>query len=302
MTSPFPLPMAFVAWGTAPGKDWEGGSIGGGLFTPAKDAKVATIAFEIGQCSSTHVRWAHESGFFVVLWGVAGAGLGAELDALSYTDLSGAKRGPDGVMPQVEGPGQYDGALLGLTAIKGRPLPKAIVTTYGGLVNEATPTDGKKYAALRALGVRGCYVESYASDAPGHEDLDRMLGQGVIYGIPEAELLAVCGVFRGEMPSAYKGLGKLGRNFSLYLAEAMTTAQWEAWGEVPPVPTPTPIPVPTVKLAYWRLTAGASLLHEERAKTYPDASTGLGRMLLWMERNAAVIRNAKAVDLVHVLR
>jgi hypothetical protein len=296
---PFPLPMVFVAWATAPGKDWEGGSIGGGLIRPCLNEGFPTVALELGQFTAQHVEWCHAEGLFVVAWGVVDANLAARLAAVSYLDAAGRARGPDGVMVQVEGDGQYDGAVAGLRSILGVEIPKALVTTYGGMVDPAAPRDGKKYTALKALGVEGCFVECYASDQAVSADLDRMLGQGVIYGIPVGDLVPVCGVFRGERPSAYTGLTRHGRNFALYLAETMSTLQWEAWGAVPPVIPPLP---PAKVTAYWQLRAGASLLHEEKAITYASGQTGLGKMIVWMGSNGDLIRRARAVSLARISR
>lgn len=278
--------MAFVAWETRPGGRWEGGSIGGGLIQPCLKEGFRTVALQIGECTRQQVKWCQDAGLFVAVWNVVDANLGDALDELQ----------PDGVMPQIEGDGQYDGAIAGLNAIRARDLPRAIVTTYGGLTNPGSVTDGKRYAALRNLGVRGCFVECYASDDPVHANLDRMLAQGVVYGVPAGDLSPVCGTFRGEMPTAYEGLTKHGRDFSVYLAETMNTAQWDAWGALPPVVPPKP------KLAYWQVTAGAALLHEEEAKTYPDGSTGLAKAITWMQAHPDRIRTAKAVTLARVLR
>jgi hypothetical protein len=59
------------------------------------------------------------------------------------------------------------------------------------------------------------------------------------------------------------------------------------------------IPPPAL-LWYWRLSAGSVLLHSERAVTYADGSTGLGKMLTWEQTHRDVIRVAGRVLLAHV--
>jgi hypothetical protein len=279
--SPFPLPLVFSAWGTGAGGEWQG-SIGP-LVERAKQVGAKTLAVQISKVLPRQVADAKSMGVFVVGWDSVGPGWKARCDALEL----------DGFMPQVEGPGQYAGALTALVEGCGAGLPLGVVTTYGGLDNP----DGSLWAALAGHGVTGAYVECYAADDPVHADLNRMLAQGVAYGIPAAELHAVCGTFRGELPSAYSGLATRAKEIGLYLAEMTSAAQWAAWATLMTTPAP---PVATV--AWWECRAGVALLHDEQAKTYADGSTGLGRCLLWMMQNAAAIRAAKAVTLKRVLR
>jgi hypothetical protein len=281
--SPFPLPLVFSAWGTGIGGEWEG-SIGP-LVALAKQVGAKTLAVQISKTLPRQVADAKAAGMFVVGWDSVGPGWKARCDAL----------GLDGFMPQVEGPGQYAGALAALVEGCGAGLPCAVVTTYGGLDNP----DGSLWQALARRGVTGCFVECYAADDPViHADLDRMLGQGVAYGIPAGELRAVCGTYRGELPSAYSGLTARAKEIGLYLAEMTNAAQWAAWAQLM---TAAPAPPPAT-VAWWECRAGAALLHEEQAKTYADGSTGLGRSVLWMQQNLAAIRAAKAVTLKRVLR
>lgn len=280
--SPFPLPLVFSAWGTGAGGEWQG-SIGP-LVERAKQVGAKTLAVQISKVLPRQVADAKDLGMFVVGWDSVGPGWKARIDSL----------GLDGYMPQVEGPGQYAGALASLVEGCGAGLPLGVVTTYGGLDNP----DGSLWDALARRGVTGCFVECYAADDPViHADLDRMLAQGAVYGIPAGELRAVCGTYRGELPSAYSGLATRAKEIGLYPAEMTNAAQWAAWAQVMTSP---PAPVPTV--AWWELRAGAALLHDEQAKTYGDGSTGLGRCVLWMQQNLAAIRAAKAVTLKRVLR
>jgi hypothetical protein len=282
MSSPFPLPLVFSAWGTGAGGEWQG-SIGG-LVALAKQVGAKTIAVQISKVLPRQVADAKSLGMFVVGWDSVGPGWKARVDAL----------GLDGFMPQVEGPGQYAGALAALVEGCGAGLPLGVVTTYGGLDNP----DGSLWHALAAHGVDGAFVECYASDDPVHADVDRMLAQGVVYGIPASELFAVCGAFRGETPAAYSGVTTRTPELGLYVAEMIGASQWDAWAKLLTV---APVPPPAT-VAWWECRAGAALLHDELAKTYADGSTGLGRCLLWMQQHAAMIRAAKTVTLKRVLR
>jgi hypothetical protein len=51
---------------------------------------------------------------------------------------------------------------------------------------------------------------------------------------------------------------------------------------------------------YWRLVAGATVLHEERAITYPDKTTGFSKMMDWMRAHRDVVAAAKSVELARV--
>jgi hypothetical protein len=278
MLAPFPTPIMFVAWGTAPGKEWEGGSIGGGLIQKCLANKFPTVALQISQCTKQHVDWCREKGLKIAGWDHPGRFTKADYDA----------RGFDGFIPQVESPDQLVGTINYLRDGVASGKPKAIITTYFGFDDGH---GGEHWHELEVLGVSAAYVECYASDAASHADLDQMLGQGVIYGIPANALVPVCGTYRGELPVTYKGIEKQGREFGCYIAETMSDDQWKAWGGVNIMP----------QVYYWRLLAGASILHEERAVTYTPGDDGLTRMLTWMGQHKDQIRYAKSVDLVRVL-
>ena len=57
-------------------------------------------------------------------------------------------------------------------------LPKAVVTTYGGLDSVA------KVGAVRAAGIDKFFIECYGGIGYPYSDINRMLGQGQVYGIP----------------------------------------------------------------------------------------------------------------------
>jgi hypothetical protein len=269
----------YTAWGTAPGGQYENS------WGVLRDACLAhgfkTVALQITQCRREQVEDMQDKGLFVVGWDEAHRVTRASFDKLGF----------DGFMPQVETPGQFDATVSALRDGIGKDVPKAVVTTYWGLYDEGDPRNGRRWKILAGLGVEECHVECYASESPVWADLDRMLGQGEIYGIPREVLVPVCGVYRGELPPVYSGLSAQKRVFGCYIAEPMTEMQWKAWGGVNKVD----------QVYYWRLTAGASVLHEERAITYAPGDDGLGRMLDWMEKNKPIIRSAKAVDLDRVL-
>ncbi len=270
--TPWPLPLVFAAWGTAPGQEYD--TAVWKLTNRCKAAGVKTVAVELGYVERTHVQQIQAAGMKVVAWNVVDSQSGPRIDAL----------GVDGLMPQIEGPGQRDGCFAALRAGVGKDLPKAIVTTYTGLENY-------EYKELQKLGVTGCFVECYAAEGAVFADLDRMQWQGTQYGVPAADFVPVCSTYRGELPPAYSGLSKRGRSFGLYLAEPMSDQQWTAWGGVAEV----------AQVYYWRLVSGANLLHEERATTYPDGTDGLGRMLDWERSHKDILRASPSVLLQRVL-
>lgn len=223
---------------------------------------------------------AYGSSLKVYAWNV----VGPYSSKLKYDAL-----GADGLLVQVEGKYQYDGAISALDEGIASGQPKGCVTTYAGLENG-------QWAELAKRGVTDCHVECYRSDGVGHADLDRMLAQGVVYGIPLKDLYAVCGTYKGESPAMYGGLDKLGRSYACYLGEPMTPEAWKAWGGVNM----------TTPVYWWVLSTGPvsspTILHQERAITYPDKSTGLGKMTAWMGAHLDTIRAAHSVDLDRILK
>jgi hypothetical protein len=268
-----------AAWGTAAGQQFENSY--GVLRDKCKAGGFKTIALQISQCRAQQVTDLHAAGLFVVGWDHPGR----------FTNTDFAERGFDGFMPQVESPDQLVGALRYLEEGVGADKPKAIITTFFGF------DDGhgaEHWADLAGQGVSACFVECYASDGATHADLDRMQSQGVVYGIPAEAFVPVCGVYRGELPPQYAGIKDVGREFGCYIAETMSDDQWKAWGSVNQTTTPTLV-------YYWRVVAGASLLHQERAVTYPDGTDGLGKTLEWMKGHKDLLRAAKAVEVIRVL-
>lgn len=66
--------------------------------------------------------------------------------------------------------------------------------------------------------------------------------------------------------------------------------------EIAPAPSPPPVVLPY----YWHLTAAGVLLHSQRAISYADGSSGLSRMLTWMQGHKDTIRVRGSVSLAHV--
>jgi len=284
MTSVFPTPIAYTADGTAPTGFWGGGSIGG-LIAHCKAHGFKSVAVQVGQVTRQQVAWLQEAGLFVIVWEVLGSNLPQILDDLK----------PDGVHCQIEGPGQYDAALAAFSAIRGRSnIARGIVTTYWGLFNPLSPQDGLKWKALANLGVEEAWVECYAGENPVAASLDRMLGQGEVYGIPKAALKPLCGTFRGELPITYSGLRDRAPDFGVYIAESLSEPAWTAWGGVKPNVT---------QVYYWQVwnNATSKLLHEERATTYSPTDDGLGRTFKWLEDNKATVRSANDIEIKRVL-
>jgi hypothetical protein len=111
-----------------------------------------------------------------------------------------------------------------LQAGVGAGLPLGIATTYGGL----DTSDGSAWNQLARFPIERVFVECYKDDDPVHADIARMLHQGEVYGIPASLLRAVCGTYRGELPSDYLGLTK--DNYGgIYNIPQTTDAQLDKW-------------------------------------------------------------------------
>lgn len=285
MASMFPLPMMMTAGQTGDEGKWEGST--GSLRDLAKRSGFKTVALQFSETlNREQVKTLQDAGLFVIAWDEASRVTKAWFDDLDF----------DGWMPQVESFEQYDSARKSFQDGIGAGLANAIVTTYWGLYavdaqgRPKDPLARDRWLALKTLGAQKCFVECYKADGFPHNNLDRMLNQGVVYGIPRADLFPVCGTWQSEMPSDYPGLENVGRNFGCYIGDPMTDAQWAAWGAVNPV-----------KLVYyWRLRAGTAVMHEERAVTYPDKTTGYQLMLDWMEGNRDKIAAAKSTVFEYV--
>lgn len=234
MTPPFPLPVLFTAW------EWHNGAgIAGKVIAAAKRGGFKTVAVELsedtgGDPSSTldvqDVQYLKDAGLFVVGWGAV-----ASTDFRKLSEL-----GLDGWLPQVEGPGQRDALITALHS--GAPsLPRALVTTYGGLDTQADVA-----ALVKAWGgMPFTFVETYKADGPPHDDADRMLSQGVVYGFNAMSLVALVGTYRGEQPSEYSGL-RASNYGGIYLEENTNDAQLDAFAALAKTPPPPPPPEPTV--------------------------------------------------------
>jgi hypothetical protein len=297
--SPFPSPLIFVAWGLMSGTPGDRFGDASALRDWAKSTGFKTVCLQTGQCTPADVKTLQDGGIFVVLWNV--------MDASIVQIVRDFK--PNGIMPQIEGPGQYDSCVQALEALKaaGNTLPLAVVTTYWGLydpTNDTTIRSGSKWKKIASLGVKAAFVECYKADADSHANLDQMLGQGEIYGIPKDALISLCGTYRGEMPSAYAGLDKQGRIFGVYLAEPMTGDQWVAWGKVNPEQPPPPPPPPSPKVGWWQVKVGTQVLFEQRAVTFSTSplDTGLTRCIDWLDSHLDTVRAAKTITLTRVLK
>lgn len=233
MTPPFPLPVLFTAW------TWkDGAGIAGEVIRRAKLMGARSVAVQLSQATGDDpgssldpqdVKFLKDAGLTVVGWDPAGD--------LTQTLL--VRLGVDAWCPQVEGPGQRDALLASLNAGVGKGLPRALVTTYGGL-----DTTADVQALVKAWGGQPfTLVECYKADGPIHADIDRMLSQGVVYGFQT--LLALAGCYRGEMPADYPTLRPTNYG-GLYLEENATDAQLKAFSALASAPTPAPTPEPTV--------------------------------------------------------
>lgn len=199
---PFRLPMVFTAWGFQP---WGVFHDPGALAKLMDDAGVRSVAIHIGEADPAVAEPFRARGLAVYLWGVAGENDQAQLDAFHA----------DGYILQVEGPGQRDAALRNLQAGVGAGLPRALVTTFGGIdqPGEADP--------LIAAGAHTTFVEDYRQS--GAPDVPRMLWQASAYGLPDP--VAVVGLYDGVHLDAYTVSG---RGFAVWLAEQMQPEDWAA--------------------------------------------------------------------------
>jgi hypothetical protein len=112
------------------------------------------------------------------------------------------------------------------------------VTTYGGLDTQADVA-----ALVKAWGsMPFTFVETYKADGYPHDDADRMLYQGTVYGFSVMSLVALVGDYRGELPGDYSGLRATNYG-GLYLEETSSDAQLQAFAALA---APQPTPEPTV--------------------------------------------------------
>jgi hypothetical protein len=227
MTPPFPLPVLFTAW------TWsDGAGIAGEVIRRAKLGAFKTVAVQLSAAGldATDVGYMHDAGLMVVGWDPVGLGLTAEAEALPL----------DGWLPQVESPTQRDALLDCLRGGLAPKLPRALVTTYGGLDTLADVA-----SLVRAWGsMPFTFVECYAADGYPHDDIDRMLHQGTVYGFDATALRALVGTYRGEFPKDYPGL-EAANYGGAYLEESMSDDQLRAFAPLAAA-APTPTPEPTV--------------------------------------------------------
>lgn len=157
------------------------------------------------------------AGITVVGWGEVDSNTGADLAATGVT----------GWMPQIEGPSQYDNVIAALGAGVGAGMPKAVVTTYGGLDTAA------KVTALKAAGIESAMVETYAAEgAYPYSDVDVMLNQGVIYGFDRTKLTPILGTYRGETPADYTGFDEdVIPNYGIFSIPQTSDAAWDAFAQ-----------------------------------------------------------------------
>ena len=227
--SPFPLPLLFTSWTFHS----DGGSALGNIMhrVGLLRAKSVAVDLDVVELTRDHVAHLQSQGLFVVAW--------QDADASAAQKLANLK--PNGWMPQIEGDGQRDALLLELSNGTGAALPKAVVTTYGGLDSVA------KVGAVRAAGIDKFFIECYGGIGYPYSDINRMLGQGQVYGIPADHLFATVSTYMNETPATYTGLKERTPNIAYYLGEPMTDVQCDAFGSLTPSdPILSSIPDPNI--------------------------------------------------------
>lgn len=241
MTSPFPLPLAFTSQAFKKTRQSDGSltpADANAAYNVAQAAKKGgskTVAVQIGPtgydacADADDVKALKGYGFTVVAWGVVDGNAAQDVVTL----------GVDGWMPQVEGDSQYNALISALGAGVGKSLPRAVVTTYGGL----DTLDHSRANGLIAAGIDHAFVEIYASD--GHTDVDGMLHQGTVYGFDAAKLTPTLGTYRQETPSSYTWKQPCNA-LAVFLLEPMSDTQLAAFAALPAPAAPVPPPAPVL--------------------------------------------------------
>jgi len=189
-----------------------------------KSGGFKTAALSLAFTNQNAVEKFLEAGLFVAVEGVVGTATVIPAGAQAF-------------IPQIEGIFQLQNTIAALEAGVHHGLPLAIGTTYGGL---DTP-DGSAWKKLAKFPIERVFVECYKDDGPPHDNIDVMLHQGEVYGIPKELLLAICGTYRGEFPSNYTGLTK--SNFGgIYNIPQTNDVQLDQWARLATSVTP-PAPV-----------------------------------------------------------
>lgn len=240
MTSPFPLPILFTAW------TWhDGAGIAGEVIRRARLGGFKSVAVQLSESTPDDatddgrtldpgdVKAMRDAGLFVVGWDIVSADTAHLLETLPL----------QGWCPQVESMFQREPLYAALRAGVGAGLPKALVTTYGGLDTAAD------VVRLRELWPDVyTFVECYKADGFPHEQIDRMLDQGRVYSFDRSRLRALVGTYRGEMPTDYPGLDAADYG-GAYLEESMSDTQLRAFAQiVPALPAPQPTPEEPVSI------------------------------------------------------
>lgn len=221
------LPAVSTNWGFLPGSNWEGTATG--FAQMVKDAGYKTVICRIHDTPLKHRKEIKAAGLILLGW--------EKLHQYPPNTFDLAEI--EGVVPEIEFPDAFTATLNAFKAGWAKDLPKAIVTTYSGL-------EQGQYAQLVQQGVKNCFVECYRDDALSHADLNRMMDQGVAYGIPRSDLIPMVGTYRQEKKSDYIGLENYGGGIAIYLPEPMTADTWKEWSNLPAPVTPPPPPPPPI--------------------------------------------------------
>lgn len=278
--SAFPLPLVFAAWGFRNGAAaWQSP---GELANYCISAGIFTVAVQLGRdhtgqyaTNPEDARALRSRGLRVAVWGVEDA-------ADVIIELGRLEASTDDWLPQIEGSDQRD---LVLDAVAHGVYPSAVVTNYGGAGD--TPGEADE---LRRAGVRTVFVECYNDQGviEPYINLNRMLGQGEVYGWRPDELVATLGTYHGELPDVYIGEEGIGRTFGIYLAEPMMPDQWAAYAELntdAPIP-PTPEDDDMDPVTDTQARDGVKTMAQAAISVYADPKPRGRNTVAWRVANA----------------
>jgi hypothetical protein len=165
------------------------------------------LALQLSTYTSADVLACQAHGLEVLGWGIASSSDGADLSHL----------GASAYVPQIEGPGQRDSAVLAFQAGIGGSLIRGIVTDFSGLEDPAQAARVVTYITVT-------YVECYFQDSPIHAELGLMLRQATQYGLPRP--VPVIGLYDDVGTESYPEIGAYAPRFAVWRGLQMPERAW----------------------------------------------------------------------------